>query len=215
MADAAGTLLLSLEVEAAAARNAELSQTIEMLQDEVLRLRRANASLLACDARHCPKVSRQPAEKPSATAGECRDESSAAADAREVFVILDDLLFEMADIRSRIIPDERVDLRPRAFDAETTVAAHATRCLEEARKLKEALVVKQHSVAVQVSELRRALGEQAEANQKQTAAAALQCTMLERKYAEMKRRYDEAVSRQDELLLNRVIQSPTQPSPRS
>ncbi|CAG9575024.1 conserved hypothetical protein [Leishmania major strain Friedlin] len=215
MADAADTLLLSLEVEAAAARNAELSQTIEMLQDEVLRLRRANASLLACDARHCPKVSLQPVETPSATADVSRDESSAAADAREVFVILDDLLFEMADIRSRIILDERVDLTPRAFDSEATVAAHARRCLEEARKLKEAFVVKQHSTAAQVSELRRALGEQAEANQKQTAASALQCAMLERKYDELKRRYDEAVSRQDELVLDGVIQSPSQMLPRS
>ncbi|CBZ27583.1 conserved hypothetical protein [Leishmania mexicana MHOM/GT/2001/U1103] len=213
MADAADTLLLSLEVEAAAARNAELSQTIEVLQDEVLRLRRANASLLACDARHCPKVSLQTMEESSATAGVCRDESSAAADAREAFVILDDLLFEMADIRSRIIPDERVDLTPRAFGADTTVAVHATRCLEEARKLKEALVVKQYSTAVQVSELRRALGEQAEANQRQTAASALQSTMLERKYAELKRRYDEAVSSQGKLLLDRVIQSSPQPSP--
>ncbi|CAJ1026216.1 hypothetical protein, conserved [Leishmania lindenbergi] len=213
MADPADVLLLSLEVEAAAARNAELSQTIEALQDEVLRLRRADASLFACDARQGPKLPSETVEGPSTKRGVQRDLSSAAADAREAFLVLDDLLFEVADIRSRILPEESVDFTPRAFSAEATVTGHATRCLEEARKLKEALIVKQHSMAAQVSELRRALGEQAESNEKQCTDGALQYAMLERKYAELQCKYREAVARQGELVLDRVIQSVPQPSP--
>ncbi|GET89106.1 hypothetical protein, conserved [Leishmania tarentolae] len=214
MADAADTLLLQLEVEAAAARNAELSQTIEVLQAEILRLRRANASLFPC-VEEDAKASLQTVAGPSATRDVCRDELSAASDARAAFVILDDLLFEMADIRSRVCPEDRVDLTPRSFTAETTVTAHATRCLAEARKLKEALTVKQHSTVLQVSELQRALGEQAEANRKQTSAFGLKCTMLEQKYAALKRKYDEAVSRQGDWRLDRVGPSSPPPSLRN
>ncbi|KAG5477140.1 hypothetical protein LSCM4_04357 [Leishmania orientalis] len=215
MAEAADALLLSLEVEAAAARNAELSQTIDALQDEVRRLRRANASPFAGDVRQPPRVSPPSAEELSATVQVHCEGSPAAADAKEVFLILDKLLFELADIRSRVSPDEYVDLSRRAFSAATTVRAHATRCLEEARKLKVALVVKQQSTAAQVSELRRALGEQVEATEKQSAAVPVQSTLRERACAELQRSHEETVSSRGACALDRVIQATVQRSPPS
>ncbi|KAG5502744.1 hypothetical protein JKF63_04511 [Porcisia hertigi] len=212
--DAADALLLSLEVEAAAARNAELSQTVEVLQDEVLRLRNANASLLACDARQQPKSSEQSVSATHAVARECHDGSRSSADAREAFLILDDLFFEVADIRSRIDPDERVVLTPRAFHADTTLAERATRCLKEVRKLKEAFIVEQHSKAAQVSALQRAFCEQAEANGKRRAAAAgVECASLDHSYAEQQQqRSQEVAMGQGEVMLDRVIRSSLRPS---
>ncbi|KAG5476879.1 hypothetical protein LSCM1_05211 [Leishmania martiniquensis] len=215
MSAAADALLLSLEVEAAAARNAELSRTIDLLQDEVRRLRDANASPFPFDIQQSSRVSPRRVEELSARPGPHRDDTSAAADAKEAFLILDDLLFELADIRSRVTPDEPAELARGAFGVGSTVRAHATRCLEEARRLKEVLIVKQHSTELQVSELRRALGEQVEANEKRSAAGAAQSTMLERQCAARQRDHEEKAARDGRVALDRVIQPPVQPSPHS
>ncbi|KAK7200440.1 hypothetical protein NESM_000098400 [Novymonas esmeraldas] len=210
MTDAADALLLSLEVEAAAARNAELSDTVEALQAEVLRLRHANAAL-STESPSAPwrpqgSLPRTP-EAPSvaAAAGVRCAAPTDAADAREMFLILDDLLFEVADMRSRTAPEDGVDLAPRTFSAVTTATAHAARCLAEARRLKEVLIVKQHSAAAHVAELRRALSEQIEASERQSAASALECTTLQRRCDELQRRCDALVVRQGEAVLDRVI----------
>lgn len=212
MADAADALLLSLEVEAAAARNAELCRTVESLQDEVLHLRRVNASLEdRCQTCDPPPASR-PRSEPAPT------HTAATADgtgneARDVFVILDDLFFEVAEMRSRASSDAHVDLTPREFSRSSTVTVRAARCLREARQLKEALVVRQRSDATQVSELRRALGEQIAAAEQERAAAAAQRAELAAKCDALQHKLEEAVVRQGELVLNRVMQSPAPGSP--
>lgn len=207
MADAADSLLLTLEVEAAAARNAELSRTVEDLQAEVQRLQQTPSRVSSSPLPKRPTSlqhftcashpSQPPPAPPQLRAGE----------PREVYLALDDLLFEVADIRSHLPSTTCVDLTPRTFDADSTVTARALRCVAEVKKLKEALIVAQQSTNAQVAELRRALEEQVALRERQQAHCAMQRAVLECRCDELQRQYAEAVARQGEKVLDRVIQS--------
>jgi cell division protein FtsB len=205
--DAADSLLLSLEVEAAAARNAELSRTVEELQEEVWRLRREPVASAPPFSPQRAVDGTPPASLPSASSPTLRGRPS-LDEPREVFLALDDLLFEVSDIRSHLPSTTCVDLTPRAFDPTATVTARALRCVEEVRKLKEALLVSQQSSATQVAELQRALGEQVAANERREAYAAAQRATLERRCADLQRQYEAVLATQGERALNRVIQTP-------
>ncbi|KPA79402.1 hypothetical protein ABB37_05251 [Leptomonas pyrrhocoris] len=199
MADAADSLLLTLEVEAAAARNAELSCTVEALQEEVQQLR----------GRSLPSVTSSPKQTVSnIPSAPVRPTPPPVDEPREVFLALDDLLFEVADIRSHLLSTTYVDLTSRTFDPDTTVTARALRCVAEVKKLKEALLVSQQSTNVQIMELRRALGDQIAANERQQAHFAVQRAMLERRCDDLQRQCDDVLAKQGEKVLNRVIQSP-------
>lgn len=213
-ADAADSLLLTLEVEAAAARNAELSHTVEELQVEVQRLRkqpdRSHFTSPSCSPSQ-PLRNQQNAavqHTPSPAAVSPPKLTPALSEPRDVFLALDDLLFEVADIRSHLASTTCVDLTPRTFDPDATVTTRALRCMEEVRKLKAALQVAQESSAAQVAELRRALGEQVAAQARQQAHFAVQRATLEHRCDDLQRQYDTVLATQGEKVLNRVIQSP-------
>ncbi|KPI89284.1 hypothetical protein ABL78_1617 [Leptomonas seymouri] len=204
MADAADCLLLTLEVEAAAARNAELSRIIEGLQEEVQQLRCKSLRISSLSSRPAMNSTPFTPAKPTSQLPHLRPPIE---EPREVFLALDDLLFEVVDIRSHLPSTTAVDVTSRNFDPEATVTARALRCVAEVKKLKEALLVSWQSSAAQVAELERALGEQMLRSERQQAQFAVQRAVLERRCEDLQRQCDGFLAKRGGGVLNDVIRS--------
>ncbi|KEG13406.1 hypothetical protein DQ04_01021070 [Trypanosoma grayi] len=160
-------LLLNLEVEAAAARNADLSRQLERLTDE-----------LACSTVH--RVER--ADDVS------RGTQTEFDISRDVALDLDDLLFEMAEVMFRLYPTTPLDLSNRRDDSSRRVEELSQRCLREMRSLKIAWETKLEGYNKFIEDLQKGLGEyyrSLEEVQCQLRNKEAQCNTLTRDNAEL------------------------------
>lgn len=131
--------LFNLEVEAAAARNADLSRQLERMYDE-----------LACSSIRRPEKAEHTSQ---GTQTEYVSSCSAILD-------LDDLLFEMAEAMFRLYPTQPIDLSSRRGGGRTgQVEELAQRCLHEMRLLKTAWETKIEGYNKFIDDLQKMLGE--------------------------------------------------------
>ncbi|RNC42766.1 hypothetical protein TcCL_NonESM07569 [Trypanosoma cruzi] len=130
-------LLLNLEVEAAAARNADLSRRLEMITEE-----------LGCSSVHMTG-------KPELVS---QGTQTGFDILREVALNLDDLLFEIAEIMFRLYPSTPIDLSIRRGDGSRNLEELSHRCLGEMRSLRVAWETKLEGYNTFIEELQRAIG---------------------------------------------------------
>ncbi|KAH9586551.1 hypothetical protein LSM04_009105 [Trypanosoma melophagium] len=134
----AEVLLLSLEVEAAAVRNADLSRQLERLTDE-----------LACSTVHR-------LEKVDTVSVGIQTEFDVL---RDVSLDLDDLLFEIAEVMFRLYPTTPIDLSSRGGDKCRRLEELSQRCLREMRSLRTAWETKLEGYNKFIEDLQKALGD--------------------------------------------------------
>lgn len=216
----ADSLLLTLEVEAAAARNAELSYLLERVQGELLELRsrRSPTQLPLTHSAQLRPVGRRAASTQTANENESegrlslsdaavhRSAEDAAAKDRYVVTILDDILFEVAEMYSLLYSSDAISLAHRSQrgpddDASSVVVT----CLTAVQQLKHRLAVRKDSSDVLVAELEKLLGEKVAAAEQQAALFYAEKEAWEATRAALTKRIDELASRQAASVLDSVM----------
>ncbi|ORC91860.1 uncharacterized protein TM35_000054560 [Trypanosoma theileri] len=165
----AEVLLLSLEVEAAAVRNADLSRQLERLTDE-----------LACSTVHR-------LEKVETVSVGTQTEFDVL---RDVSLDLDDLLFEMAEVMFRLYPTTPIDLSSREGDKCKRLEELSQRCLREMRSLRTAWETKLEGYNKFIEDLQKALGgyyRSLEGLQCQLRDKEVECATLSKENAQLLR----------------------------
>ncbi|RNF04078.1 hypothetical protein TraAM80_05430 [Trypanosoma rangeli] len=162
-------LLLNMEVEAAAARNADLSRRLERITEE-----------LGCSSVHV-------VEKPEMVSQGTQTEFDTSRDAA---LNLDDLLFEIAEITFRLYPSSPIDLSSRRGDGPRHLEELSHRCLDEMRSLRAALETKLEGYNKFIQELQQALGTYYRSIEKvetQLREKELECDALQKQNTELLR----------------------------
>ncbi|CCD20498.1 hypothetical protein ERJ75_000219500 [Trypanosoma vivax] len=129
---------LNLEVEAAAARNANLSRQLEQLNHEISFSAIHSAARTSCVS--------------EGTQTECRA-------LYDVAINLDDLLFEVAEMMYRMYPASSVDLSIRRGCQLNQLVELSQRCLREIRTLRSACETKLDGYSKLIDDLQRSHGD--------------------------------------------------------
>lgn len=166
-ATAADVLLLSLEVEAAAARNAELSLYVDRLHSTL-----HASSIEPYPLSEALITGQPPRSTPSFACASTQTELFSSTDVRRAVVNLDDALFDIADMLSCLHPSAPLDTSPRHIQGPPSVLQLSEICLSQVRRLREAWKVKSEGSNRLTEELQHELMKRAEENERLQATIA-------------------------------------------